>query len=66
MAMINRLVIFPPITEDEWGFRCSITNNKNIMIIAWKIIDPAVFRIRFFVDTEKAILWKDLCISDSE
>jgi hypothetical protein len=57
MTKIERLVIFHVIKEGDWLFRCSISNGKNIMILASNLIIPDSFMIRYFLDTEAAEEW---------
>ena len=60
---IERLTVFSPVVMEHWVFRCSISDAKNIMIIAF-CKDTSIkhtMLIRFFTDPELAGAWVDEC-----
>jgi hypothetical protein len=60
---IERLTVFSPVVTDNWVFRCSISDAKNIMLIAF-CKDTSIkntMLIRFFTDPELAGAFVDEC-----
>jgi len=55
--MISRLAVFPLVKKNGWIFRASITNNSNIMIMAFGKNDE--YFVRFFLSDELARKWVD-------
>ena len=51
---IERLVVFPIIKRGDWQFRMSVTDKKNIMLIA---VGGTEMLVRFYTDPELAELW---------
>lgn len=58
MKTIKRLAIFPTIIKNEWMFRVSISDEKNILIYAFNIVEP-IFMMRYFDDKDIATAWVD-------
>jgi hypothetical protein len=58
---ISTIVGFPAFVKGDWGFKVSISNEKNVLIIAFKRTHNYEFIMRFFDDDESACRWvKDL------
>ena len=60
---IECLSVFSPIIIGDWMFRCSISNKRNIMIIAFckSIEKKHTLLVRFFTDSTAANTWVDEC-----
>lgn len=61
MEKITAIVVFPGTAIGDWVFRLSITNSKNIMIMAFCTKEPRNIIIRFFTDENKAKAFVDEC-----
>lgn len=61
MNSIERVAVFNVIKMDDWLFRTSVSNKKNIMIMASNTKIPDSFMLRFFVDPEIAKAWIEEC-----
>ena len=61
MEKITAIVVFPGTPIGDWVFRLSITNSKNIMIMAFCIVEPKDLIIRFFTDENKAKTFVEEC-----
>jgi hypothetical protein len=57
MEQINRIAKFPIFRRGNWAFSISITNQKNVLVIASKQKDDYDFLVRFFVNEAKAYDW---------
>jgi len=54
---IERLVVFPTLKKGGYLFRCSVSNSKNIMMIASNLYIADHIEIKFFTDGEVAEKW---------
>jgi hypothetical protein len=54
---ITSIVKFPTFKKGDWGFYVSITNRKNVLVIASKQKEDYDFVIRFFVNESLAYAW---------
>lgn len=58
---ITRLAVFNVIKMNDWLFRTSVSNQKNIMVMASCTTIPDSFMMRFFVDPTLAKAWIEEC-----
>jgi hypothetical protein len=57
MEQIKKITKFPIFKRGNWGFSISITNQKNVLVIASKQKEDYDFVVRFFADESKAYDW---------
>jgi hypothetical protein len=54
---ITKLAKFPIFRRGNWNYSISITNEKNVLVIASKQKADYDFFVRFFVNEAKAYDW---------
>lgn len=60
MEKITEVDVLPIYRMDDWVFRTSLSNGKNIMIIAYNQKLPrSSFKLQFFTELAAAKAWVD-------
>jgi hypothetical protein len=57
MEKINKISGFPAFVRDNWAFIISISNEKNILIMASEQKGDYQFIVKFFVNEAMAYKW---------